>query len=104
MMPREVGEHLVRAERVPREIDAAVAPLPRKGEICLNVLVRVGKALVPRADELLLSRVHIDGLYLPERIVRLCIEEIHARAVQRVADGIVERIRVEIPVNSREFP
>ena len=71
-------------------------------EICADVLVGVGKPLVPRADNFLPPGDNVARPNLPEGVVGLCVEEVDPARVQRVAD-VVERIGVEIAVDARDI-
>ena len=72
-----------------------------KIKISVDIVVSVGKALIPTADSVTLFGFVIVGFDLPESVVCLGIDEVKSAFIQRIADVVIKRIGIEIAVNSR---
>ena len=100
VVAREVVDDLVGSQRVTGQNDVAVALLGGVVEVGLDVLVGQCKTLVPRADDFLAAGMGVHRSDGPEGVVGLGVDEVDARGGERVADVVVEGVRVEVSVDA----
>ena len=96
VVAREVVDDLVGSQRVTSQDNVAVALPGGVVKVGLDVLVGQRETLVPRADDFLATRVGVHGSNGSEGIVGLGVDEVDACGGERVADVVVEGVRVEV--------
>ena len=100
VMAGEVVDDLVGAQGVAGQDDVPVTLPLGKCQIGVDILIGIGKTLVPGTDQLFLAGIHVDCLDLPEGVIGLGVDEVDPAVIQRIADVVIKRIGVKIAVNA----
>ena len=73
----QIVDHLVCAKGVAGKDDMLISFFFCKGEVCFDILICIGEALIPRTDGFGFSGVYIDCFNLSEGIIGLGVYEIN---------------------------